>query len=52
VAGSSFEFTDGRVELEWNNKAGSGWQPSAVISSLFPPKTYPPRKEQIRAMDG
>ena len=46
VAGSSFEFTDGQVELEWNNKTGSGQEPSAVISSLFPPKTYPSRKEQ------
>jgi hypothetical protein len=34
VVGSSFEFTDGQVELEWNNEEGSGWQPSAVISSV------------------
>ena len=34
VVGTSFELTDGLVELEWNNEQGSGWQPSAVITSI------------------
>jgi hypothetical protein len=34
VVGNSFEFTGGQVELQWNNDAGSGWQPSAIISSI------------------
>lgn len=33
VVGSSFVLEDGQVELQWNNEAGSGWQPSAVLSS-------------------
>ncbi|AAU26365.1 TPA: hypothetical protein JBG74_02210 [Legionella pneumophila] len=34
VVGNSFVFEDGWVELQWNNNAGSGWQESAVISSV------------------
>lgn len=34
VVGNSFEFEDGQVELQWNDNAGSGWQPSAIISSI------------------
>ncbi|HSP14255.1 MAG TPA: hypothetical protein VLV78_05830 [Thermoanaerobaculia bacterium] len=34
VVGNSFIFEDGLVELQWNNNAGSGWQPSAVISAV------------------
>ncbi len=34
VVGNSFIFEDGLVELQWNNNAGSGWQPSAIISSV------------------
>jgi hypothetical protein len=34
VVGNSFEFSDAQVELQWNNDAGSGWQPSAIISSV------------------
>jgi hypothetical protein len=34
VVGNSFVFEDGQIELQWNNDSGSGWQPSAVISSI------------------
>jgi hypothetical protein len=34
VVGNSFEFSDAQVELQWNNESGSGWQPSAVTSSV------------------
>ena len=34
VVGNTFVFEDGLVELQWNNNAGSGWQPSAIISSV------------------
>jgi hypothetical protein len=34
VVGNSFVFEDGQVELQWNNSSGSGWQPSAIISSI------------------
>jgi hypothetical protein len=34
VVGASFVFEDGFVELQWNDNAGSGWQESAVISSI------------------
>ena len=34
VVGASFVFEDGQAELQWNNNAGSGWQPSAIISSI------------------
>jgi hypothetical protein len=34
IVGSSFVFEDGLVELQWNDNAGSGWQESAVISSI------------------
>ena len=35
VAGSSFEFTDGQVELEWNNEEGSGrWSVLALSERL------------------
>jgi hypothetical protein len=34
VVGNSFVFEDGQVELQWNDNQGSGWQPSAVISSI------------------
>ncbi|HAT2010114.1 TPA: hypothetical protein I8Z88_002352 [Legionella pneumophila] len=34
VVGNSFVFEDGWVELQWNNNSGSGWQESAVISSV------------------
>jgi hypothetical protein len=34
VVGTTFEFADAQVELQWNNDAGSGWQPSAVITSM------------------
>ena len=34
VVGTSFVFEDGQVELQWNNEAGSGWQESAIISSI------------------
>jgi hypothetical protein len=34
VVGNSFEFTGGQVDLQWNDEAGSGWQPSAIITSI------------------
>src|SRR4051812_2994320 len=34
VVGNTFVFEDGQVELQWNNDSGSGWQPSAFISSI------------------
>jgi hypothetical protein len=34
VVGTSFVFEDGDVELQWNNNSGSGWQPSATVSSV------------------
>lgn len=34
VVGTSFVFEDGQVELQWNDGAGSGWQPSGIISSI------------------
>lgn len=34
VVGNSFVFEDGRVELQWNNNSGSGWQPSGIISAV------------------
>lgn len=34
VVGNAFVFEDGQVELQWNNNAGSGWQPSAIISAV------------------
>src|SRR6476659_8797676 len=34
VVGTSFVFEDGQVELQWNDDAGSGWQDSAIISSI------------------
>ncbi|TLG71877.1 hypothetical protein [Methylocystis sp. B8] len=34
VVGNSFVFENGQVDLEWNNNAGSSWQPSAIISSI------------------
>jgi hypothetical protein len=33
VVGNSFEFTGGQVDLQWNDEAGSGCQPSALITS-------------------
>jgi hypothetical protein len=34
VVGSAFRLKDGFVELQWNDDAGSGWQESAIISSI------------------
>ena len=34
TVGNAFVFEDGQVELQWNDGAGSGWQPSAFISSI------------------
>jgi hypothetical protein len=34
VVGNSFVFEDGSAELQWNNNAGSGWQPSGIISAI------------------
>jgi hypothetical protein len=34
VVGTSFIFEDGQVELQWNDGAGSGWQPSAIITAV------------------
>lgn len=34
VVGNSFVFEDGFAELQWNDDAGSGWQESAVVSSV------------------
>lgn len=34
VVGSTFVFENGQAELQWNNNAGSGWQPSGIISSV------------------
>ncbi len=34
VVGNAFVFEDGQVELQWNDNAGSSWQPSAIISSV------------------
>jgi hypothetical protein len=34
VVGNSFVFENGQAELQWNNNAGSGWQPSAIISAV------------------
>jgi hypothetical protein len=34
VVGNSFVFEDGNAELQWNDGAGSGWQESAILSSI------------------
>lgn len=34
IVGTSFEFNGGQVDLQWNDEAGSGWQPSALITSI------------------
>jgi hypothetical protein len=34
VVGNSFVFENGEAELQWNNDSGSGWQESAIISSI------------------
>ena len=34
VVGSTFVCEGGQAELQWNDNAGSGWQPSGIISSV------------------